>query len=424
MKKNITKISLIAMSMLPLFIALPAMASAPASWNTTGSYGINVNYLSVDYPETLVLTQSGSNITGTSLDTVPPSSPFTVTGGSVSGNNIDIDASQGSLSIHMTGTIALNGSMSGTWADITPGTRVGTWVSTSGAAIPLGLLDAEDFGVVNYDTGLGFLKGYSAGFGLTDAVFTDATSVVVRLYSAGDVLLQTNTFNTANIPLITGAQISSPFDVSGTFAYATDGYWVNVREAQYGQSVGAVKVVATVTLSNGKVLIAENTTLAGDPTTIYPIITPPVVSATSTISGMKYNDRNRNGKKGINEPGLSGWVIRLSLNNPDGSVTLIATTSTDVNGNYSFTNVATGTYDVRETHQKGWKRMSKNPKDIVITASSTVTGVDFGNAIKQKKEKEDDDRDDNRHDQSGYYFSHNDRSNYESDQNKGGHNRR
>lgn len=151
---------------------------------------------------------------------------------------------------------------------------------TGSVPTPLpGVLAAEDFGVVNYNTGLGILKGYTAGFGLTDATFAGATSVVVRLYAAGNQLLQTNT---AILPKfnadITGTQFSSPFDVSGSFNYASDGYWTNVREAQYGQSIPAVKVVASVTLANGKVVTAENTNLVGDPTTIYPVsadVTPP-----------------------------------------------------------------------------------------------------------------------------------------------------
>ena len=134
----------------------------------------------------------------------------------------------------------------------------------------LGELNAEDFGVVSYDTGIGMLKGYTAGFGLTDATFTNVQSVVIKLY-AGDTLLQTNTATAAVGVDITGNQISTPFDVSGTFNYVTDGYWVNVREAQYGQSVPATKVVATVTLENGKVVTAENLLPTGDPTTIYPV---------------------------------------------------------------------------------------------------------------------------------------------------------
>lgn len=158
------------------------------------------------------------------------------------------------------------------WAKINGTWRHGETLSftTSSASLP-GSLSAEDFGVVNYDTGLGILKGYTAGFGLVDATFAGVKSVVVKLYGAGDTLLQTNTailpkFNTD----ITGVQISSPFDVSGTFNYATDGYWTNVRAGEYGQSVPATKVVATVKLANDKIVTATNTNLTGDPTTIYP----------------------------------------------------------------------------------------------------------------------------------------------------------
>ena len=135
-----------------------------------------------------------------------------------------------------------------------------------------GTLAAEDFGVVNYDTGLGILKGYTAGFGLTDATFGGATSVVVQLF-AGDTLLQTNT---AIIPKfnadITGTQFSSPFDVLGTFDYVTDGYWTNVRENEYGQTVAPTKVIATASLSNGKVMTAQNINLTGgNPEDVMPI---------------------------------------------------------------------------------------------------------------------------------------------------------
>lgn len=146
------------------------------------------------------------------------------------------------------------------------------------AVLP-GAIAAEDFGVVSYDTGLGMLKGYTAGFGLTDATFAGVQSVVIQLFN-GATLLQTNTA-TAQVGIdITGTQISTPFDVSGTFDYATDGYWVNVKESQYGQSVPATRVVATVTLANGKVVTAENTLLTGDPTTIYPTTTPSTITVT------------------------------------------------------------------------------------------------------------------------------------------------
>lgn len=109
--------------------------SSSLVWDVTGSYGINVRYLGVDYPETLILAQSGTNITGVSLDTNPPGSFFTVFDGSVVGDEINIFANKGSLVVHMIGTIAPNGSMSGTWQDEVPGTRDGTWETESGEAI-------------------------------------------------------------------------------------------------------------------------------------------------------------------------------------------------------------------------------------------------------------------------------------------------
>ncbi|MES2215955.1 MAG: hypothetical protein V4481_01530 [Patescibacteria group bacterium] len=150
-------------------------------------------------------------------------------------------------------------------------------LSSSTVVVAPASLAAEDFGVVSYNTGAtGDLKGYTAGFGLSNGTLASSTSVVVKLYGAGDVLLQTNTAILSKFNAdITGTQFSSPFDVSGNFNYALDGYWTNVRQTQYGQSVPAVKVVATVTLASGQVVTATNTNLTGDPTTIYPVVTPP-----------------------------------------------------------------------------------------------------------------------------------------------------
>ncbi len=107
-------------------------------WDATGNYVINVEYLGVDYPEDLVLLQSGSSITGTSLELVGGGSPWTIDSGTVSGNSIEFEGyfnSNPSMRVHFTGSIAVDGSMSGNWGDLAPGTRIGIWATTSGAAI-------------------------------------------------------------------------------------------------------------------------------------------------------------------------------------------------------------------------------------------------------------------------------------------------
>jgi len=252
----------------------------------SGDWDIAFGYEGSDYTHDMTLVEaSDGSLTGSGG--YPSGGPLTyewaLTSGDVAGDaiaftadyTVGADAVTPLTTLMVEGVIAQDGSMSGTWSDnYQGGVREGTWVSTSGQAVALGELNAEDFGVVDYDTGLGMLTGYTAGFGLTDATFEDVQSVVVELYS-GDTLLQTNTATSKVGDEITGSQISSPFDVFGTFDYVTDGYWVNVREAEYGQTLIPTRVVATVTLENGLVVTAENTNLTGDPSSIFPDVVVP-----------------------------------------------------------------------------------------------------------------------------------------------------
>ncbi len=266
--------------------ALPVAAATQPYYDTTGNYVVNFEYLGTDYSHDMTLSQdSAGNLTGSGGYPAGGAHTYTwvIDSGTVSSSNISFtahytapaDAVTPLTTLNASGTIAANGSISGTWSDnYQGGSRSGTFATASGTAALSGSLQAEDFGVVNYDTGLGILKGYSAGFGLIGATFEDAQSVVVKLYS-GSTLLQTNTATSKLGDEITGSQISSPFDVSGTFDYATDGFWTNVRESEYGQTLSATKVVATVTLANGKVVTAENLALTGDPSTIKPATTTP-----------------------------------------------------------------------------------------------------------------------------------------------------
>ena len=195
------------------------------------------------------------------------------------------------------GSASFNGQHSASTLNSVSNLLLGPLTTTSDTL--LGTLSAQDFGVVNYDTGLGITKGYTAGFGLADNTLAGATSVEVKLYN-GNTLLQTNTAILPKFNMdITGTQFSSPFDVSGTFDYATDGYWTNVRASEYGLNVPATRVVATVTLANGKVVTAENTTLTGDPTTIMstnPV--PPVNGGGDDNNGTGDNNENENNHHG------------------------------------------------------------------------------------------------------------------------------
>jgi hypothetical protein len=96
------------------------------------------------------------------------------------------------------------------------------------------------------------------------------------------------------------------------------------------------------------------------------------------ISGEKFLDSNKNGIKDNGELGLPNWTIQL-INANTGAV--IATTTTDAHGNYSFNNLIPGNYRVREVQQPMFQQTTANPADINLAFAATVTGVNFGNAM-------------------------------------------
>lgn len=108
-------------------------------WSVAGSYVIDLTWEGQHYTEYLLLSQSGSGITGTSLALAGNASPWTIELGSVTGSTIDFLAhfnANTELHAKFSATIAADGSMiNGYWADVPPGgTRSGTWATTSGSA--------------------------------------------------------------------------------------------------------------------------------------------------------------------------------------------------------------------------------------------------------------------------------------------------
>ena len=107
-------------------------------WDVTGSYVIYATLGNIVYTEYLTLAQSGTGITGTSLALAGNASPWTIESGLVNGNTVTFLAyfnNSPTLHAEFTGLITTDGSISGNWADVSPGTRSGTWGTTSGAAV-------------------------------------------------------------------------------------------------------------------------------------------------------------------------------------------------------------------------------------------------------------------------------------------------
>lgn len=114
--------------------------------------------------------------------------------------------------------------------------------------------------------------------------------------------------------------------------------------------------------------------------------TPPVtVSGNGSISGTSYNDLNKNKVKDGGESGISGFTVNLYGGTfwwNWGKMSVVKTTTTDSNGNYSFTGLADGLYRVEEKKLNGWAQISGDFKWVLILNGKNLTGLDFANIAK------------------------------------------
>jgi len=163
---------------------------------------------------------------------------------------------------------------------------------------------------------------------------------------------------------ITGTKTDSALsDVNGnyTFSSLTVGSYTVSENAQLGwsQTLPALSGNYSVNITSG--LNATNKDFGN--------------AQYGSITGQKFNDLNGNGVKDVGEGGLQNWRIRLGGTRTDSILT-------DVNGNYSFALLTSGSYTVSEDQQTGWIRtlpVSPSFYSITITSGETFSSQDFGN---------------------------------------------
>ncbi|MFL6601576.1 MAG: SdrD B-like domain-containing protein [Steroidobacteraceae bacterium] len=99
-----------------------------------------------------------------------------------------------------------------------------------------------------------------------------------------------------------------------------------------------------------------------------------------SISGKVWRDANRNGILDAGETGITGVIISLTGTDGLGGTVTHPTTTTDSNGNYSFTDLPAGTFTVTETLPAGYGAAPTNPlTGITIPAAGSSSGNNFGN---------------------------------------------
>ncbi|GEM_PF-2999900 len=103
----------------------------------------------------------------------------------------------------------------------------------------------------------------------------------------------------------------------------------------------------------------------------------------SSISGTVFQDADGDGIQDAGDPGLPNWTVYIDSDSDgqlDGGE---ASTTSDSNGDYSFTSLAPGTFVIAIVLPAGFEQSSPGggAHTINIVSGSTETGADFGNNV-------------------------------------------
>jgi hypothetical protein len=93
-------------------------------------------------------------------------------------------------------------------------------------------------------------------------------------------------------------------------------------------------------------------------------------SGPATIRGFVYEDRNGNGQRSTNDPGIAGRVVFLDANHNGKLDPGERHTTTAADGSFTFTGLASGTYTVVEVVPPGWAPTSFTVSASIVSAGS------------------------------------------------------
>jgi hypothetical protein len=138
-----------------------------------------------------------------------------------------------------------------------------------------------------------------------------------------------------------------------------------------------------VTYAGGKTAALTNVgTLAASPIVpIVPILPNPNPPGGATISGTIYNDANGNGSRDAGESAMAGQQLYLDLQGLDAFSAGDPVATTDSSGNYSFPNLAPGSYLVRpliRATQVITSPVWGGKYYVPLATNQQVSGDDFG----------------------------------------------
>ena len=159
-----------------------------------------------------------------------------------------------------------------------------------------------------------------------------------------------------------GAFVTPDYEFSGSFPWPG------------GDSI-VVMARADAPFNNGASQGSYRETTVGRPpcettTTTTTTTLPPPPPPTGAIGDLVWEDFNADGHQGDFEPGVAGVTVNL-LNN--GGL-VIATTVTDATGNYLFSGLSAGTYEVQFVLPDGFEVSPANAADDFVDSDAGMAG--------------------------------------------------
>lgn len=150
-------------------------------------------------------------------------------------------------------------------------------------------------------------------------------------------------------------------------------YHMSFYTIGFGDSVNDQLLVDIANQTGGKYYFAPS---AATLTTIYQQIAQDI--GKGGISGDVFNDINSNKAQDTDELGVANWKVNL-INSSTHAV--VAATTTDATGHYTFTGVCDGAYEVKLTLQAGWSQTAPSNdagQTVLVSQANNVTDKDFG----------------------------------------------
>lgn len=337
-------------------------ANNSATDTTTATPQIDLQITKTDSPDpviagnqltyTIVVTNAGpSTATGVTVTDVLPAgvtfSSGTSTVGTVANASGTVTANIGTLASGATatvtlvttvapatrGTISNTATVAGTQTDTNSTNNSATTTTTANGNIDLSITKADSADPVIAGNTLTYLLT------VTNNGPSTATNVIIT-----DTLPAALTFSSATASQGTVANAAGVVTANvGTLApgaTATVSIITNVSSSVTQQTITNT---ATVTATETDTALANNT--ASQTTQAYGL---------SSLSGFSYIDANRNGVRDVGELPIAGVLIALTGTNVLSAPVSLSTT-TDANGQYTFSSLLPGTYALQQTQPAGFQ---------------------------------------------------------------------